>query len=376
MGKKKSIIVLSLAAGAFVLLAVQNFLNTKKINELQNQISNQINDFEVSVNTNLTAYQQQVEAQQKLLCETADYVKSQTAIISRIVGENIPVIIPSEYREKFDDLKKSADSAFLNKKTDDAQQLSEDYLEYIRQAPSWMQNEQSSELFSIHSEIEYLTILYDYNQNEELERTIDELQNFIITENSFSQIDLVIAEYNRLVDLQNANYDAAISKAVNNASAAISDFDNSKNVGTLENALSELSLYGSDEKVSELIAQITKLIEEYQTADYLKKIDDYNEWAITLLDHCNRTNNSIETSLPKGFLGFGGASDVEKETAKDRKKDLLKNLETVDTNLLITPVNSLYQQVYSVIWNSLEQKDQFEVSRLSVLCTKRGLSNE
>ena len=63
MGKKKSIIVISLAAGAFVLLAVQNILNTKKINELQNQISNQINDFEVSVKTDLTSYQQQVEAQ-------------------------------------------------------------------------------------------------------------------------------------------------------------------------------------------------------------------------------------------------------------------------------------------------------------------------
>ena len=379
MGFFKRLIVsffIVLTAGAFVFLAVQNVLNTKKINELQNQISSQIKDLEVSVNSNLNFYQQQVEAQQELLTETTEYVKSQTAIISRVVGDSIPVIIPSEFNQKFKSLKDAADSAFSKKTTDNAQKLSEEYLDYIRTTPSWIQNEQSTELFAIHSEIEFLSILYDYNENGELDRTIEELQNFILNESSFAYIDSVIIEYNRLVDIQNNAYEELINKALKKSEEAVALFEEKKDAAVLENALHELNLYSNDEKVSESITKITNLLEEAQTAEYIEKLEKYNQWAISTIDYSNRRNNTIEATVSKGFFGFGGASADEKERTRNQKKELLTTLETIDTSLLINPVNCLYQQVYSAIWNSLEQQDQVEVSCISVICKKRGLNDE
>ena len=57
------------------------------------------------------------------------------------------------------------------------------------------------------------------------------------------------------------------------------------------------------------------------------------------------------------------------------RQNLIDKLETIDTSLLFTPTNFLYQQLYQKLWNTLDQTQQFNVSKAILNTRKKGLDN-
>ena len=86
-------------------------------------------------------------------------------------------------------------------------------------------------------------------------------------------------------------------------------------------------------------------------AEYDEKIKKYNEAALNKIESAN-----------KEFQNLSG----NKTQKAEWRKELLVNLEKIQTTYLYAPVSMVYQQVYSEIWNELNKDEQLEVSKRAI----------
>ena len=376
---KKSLIISTAAfsaavvIGGFASLAVLNVRNMKKLSSLEASLKQ-------ALETSNQNMMKELAAQQTTLKAISDNVYNQTAFVSRMIEDALPVIVPEEFSSKLSGLESEAATAFSNQLYENPQPLTEKYLTYIRTTPPWIQEAQNENLFDLRNQLDYLAIMYVYSQTNDVDTAVTSLEELILTAQDFSKIDTIISKYNQLIEIQNAEYEAKKNKAVQTAEKNLKDFN--KEFGTkpelsvLEDSLVELSSYSSDEKAAELAQELSQTIQDNTVSEYSKKISGYNEWAINLIESVNKDNIVMESSLPqKNILGMGGPSEYQKMSAGFFRQNLIEKLESIDTSLLFTPTNFLYQQLYQKIWNTLDQTQQFNVSKAILNTRKKGLDN-
>ncbi len=376
---KKSLIISTVTFSAAIVLSgfssltILNIQNMKKIASLESSLNQTLETSNKKLLTELAA-------QQTMLKEISVNVYNQTAFVSRMIGEALPVIVPEEFSSKLSRLESEAATAFSNQLYENPQPLTEKYLNYIRTTPPWIQEAQNENLFDLRNQLDYLAIMYEYSQTNDVDTAVTSLEDLIYTAQDFSKIDTIISKYNQLIEIQNAEYEARKNEAVQTAERNLKDFN--KEFGTkpelsvLEDSLVELSSYSSDEKAAELAQELSQTIQDNTVSEYSKKISGYNEWAINLIENVNKDNIVMESSLPqKNILGMGGPSEYQKMSAGFFRQNLIDKLETIDTSLLFTPTNFLYQQLYQKIWNTLDQTQQFNVSKAILNTRKKGLDN-
>lgn len=139
-------------------------------------------------------------------------INTQTALFYRIIGDNIPVVVPEESQKKMDNLLKSINELSINLNDETLNESINLYLDYIKNTAPWIQEEKTEEIFFSKHSIDYYTILNNYNKSQNIVETVDSLQSFILSNNDYRDINIVIEKYNLLVDEQNTLHEQTIKK--------------------------------------------------------------------------------------------------------------------------------------------------------------------
>lgn len=139
-------------------------------------------------------------------------LNTQTSLFYKVIGENIPVVVPEESQKKMDNLLKSINNLSTNLNDETLNESINLYLEYIKTTAPWIQEEKTEEIFFSKHSIDYYTILNNYNKSQNIVETVDSLQSFILSNNDYRDINIVIEKYNLLVDEQNTLYEQTIKK--------------------------------------------------------------------------------------------------------------------------------------------------------------------
>lgn len=139
-------------------------------------------------------------------------LNTQTSLFYKIIGENIPVVVPEESQKKMDNLLKSINELSINLNDETLNESINLYLDYIKNTAPWIQEEKTEEIFFSKHSIDYYTILNNYNKSQNIVETVDSLQSFILSNNDYRDINIVIEKYNLLVDEQNTLYEQTIKK--------------------------------------------------------------------------------------------------------------------------------------------------------------------
>lgn len=137
-------------------------------------------------------------------------LNTQTSLFYKVIGENIPVVVPEESQKKMDNLLKSINELSINLNDETLNESINLYLEYIKTTAPWIQEEKTEEIFFSKHSIDYYTILNNYNKSQNIVDTVDSLQSFILSNNDYKDINKVIEKYNLLVDEQNTLYEQTI----------------------------------------------------------------------------------------------------------------------------------------------------------------------
>lgn len=137
-------------------------------------------------------------------------LNTQTSLFYKVIGENIPVVVPEESQKKMDNLLKSINNLSTNLNDETLNESINLYLEYIKTTAPWIQEEKTEEIFFSKYSIDYYTILNNYNKSQNIVDTVDSLQSFILSNNDYKDINKVIEKYNLLVDEQNTLYEQTI----------------------------------------------------------------------------------------------------------------------------------------------------------------------
>lgn len=137
-------------------------------------------------------------------------LNTQTSLFYKVIGENIPVVVPEESQKKMDNLLKSINNLSTNLNDETLNESINLYLEYIKTTAPWIQEEKTEEIFFSKHSIDYYTILNNYNKSQNIVDTVDSLQSFILSNNDYKDINKVIEKYNLLVDEQNTLYEQTI----------------------------------------------------------------------------------------------------------------------------------------------------------------------
>lgn len=137
-------------------------------------------------------------------------LNTQTSLFYKVIGENIPVVVPEESQKKMDNLLKSINNLSTNLNDETLNESVSLYLEYIKTTAPWIQEEKTEEIFFSKYSIDYYTILNNYNKSQNIVDTVDSLQSFILSNNDYKDINKVIEKYNLLVDEQNTLYEQTI----------------------------------------------------------------------------------------------------------------------------------------------------------------------
>lgn len=192
-------------------------------------------------------------------------IDNQTSLFNRIIGENIPVIVPEEYENKFQDLKNSVDNFKKNPNDDELKKVTELYLNFIKQTPPWIQEQLSQEILTAKYNIDFYSIINEYNQTKNIEEAIDSLETFIASFNDYADIQKVIDYHNELVELQNEKYSSRIQDLKTKINASL----NNKNITLKEvqSLLEESNEYSEDDSLKDSILDLNNLFSEFELKD-------------------------------------------------------------------------------------------------------------
>ena len=216
-------------------------------------------------------YKTLLENQNKIITERLDV---QTELFHRIIGEALPVVVPEEFDEKISALKEGLEEIRYSDSKENLQKLKEDYLSFIKITPPWIQEQLNYDLLQAKYDIDYFTIVGDFNNGEKsLDDTLALLQNFIMTSSNYEYKKDAINFYNNLVDESDKFYE--------------------QNINELKEKLTSM-LQRKDSSYEEL-ADLYSLAEPYSTEIEIEEdfitLGDYLNEASLLNDVLNEADN-------------------------------------------------------------------------------------
>lgn len=258
----------------------------------------------------------------KISKEIADRLDAQTSLFNRVIGQNIPVVIPEDYQTKFDALKTSVDNLKENTNDNNLRNSTTLYLDFIRQTPPWIQEQLSQEILTAKYDIDFYSIIDEYNGTQNIEDAIDSLQTFIVSFNNYVDIQKVVDYHNELVEEQNAQYNSAVQ----NLKAKIAVALGNKNISLreVEDLVEESNAYSDDDSLQDSLATLNNVYTECVTKESLYAEVD-----------------SISKSLERGESG--SLADVSYDLFASRLAESLysaNSLKYLDSADLVSKINS------------------------------------
>ena len=312
----------------------------------------------------------------KLSASMNEKVSNQTALFYRTIGEKIPVVVPEDDKQKFSQLKAKADECFaaetLGTELKSAKEL---YYDFIRTTAPWIQDELFADISTVKYELDYLSILDDYDKNKDIDNTISMLGDFIFTNSENEKIDVPEKKYEMLVATKKDSYDATIkslNEEMQNAFAEpktqiefweniakktepyANDENLSENLKKLGEYISECTVYGQIEDELSIL-QKSLSAEENQTEDlvsvYSQRIAlcSYNTESIKLFD-----NSKILSSIKIcSELAKKAETAVKKQSEQEILNELEKSFEYCESEINALAENTTSAALVSVLANAL-----------------------
>ncbi len=274
-------------------------------------------------------------------------LNNQTALFNKVIGEAIPVIVPEESQKKLETLLDSIKLLSENLNDENLENFVNLYLDFIKTTAPWIQETVSEEIFYAKYSIDYYTILNDYQNKKDINEVVNSLQTFILSNNDYRDINVVIEKYNSLVDEQNLLYEATIKKLNSNMEAAFGNpsitYDELMDIlNSLEPYMEEEKLQSNIKKLDTYIAekdsleQVTEdlytlraLLEENTKTQYMEQ--SYNIYAEQLalcnykLANIKNINHDEASNLLIDCTNKIVAYD--KSVRKQQEEDLLKQIQ-------------------------------------------------
>ncbi|WP_294427938.1 hypothetical protein [uncultured Treponema sp.] len=141
---------------------------------------------------------------EKMSSSFSDEIKNQTSIFYRVIGEQIPVVIPEDKKAQLQALINKLPTISLKIAVDQYEEAYKLYSSYLKSTAPWIQEEQSNELFEIKLILDFCAIISSYSTNQvSLNYTIQEIDSLIYTYNDFPKINEVEQIRDELVQLRN-----------------------------------------------------------------------------------------------------------------------------------------------------------------------------
>lgn len=192
-------------------------------------------------------------------------IDNQTSLFNRIIGNNLPVIIPEEYENKFNELRTAVETFKKDLINEELKKATGFYLDFIKQTPPWIQEQLSQEILTIKYDIDFYSVINEYNQTKNIEEAIDSLETFIVSFNDYTDIQKVIDYHNELIDLQNKKYSSRIQDLKTKIDTSL----NKKNISLKEvqTLLEETNEYPEDDSLKDSILELKNLFVECELKD-------------------------------------------------------------------------------------------------------------
>lgn len=304
---KKNMAMLIFMVSIFILISCEK----EEIQEIKMQIE--------TLNSKLDSSVENIDA----------HLNNQTSLFYKMIGEQLPVIIPDKYKIDIKNLSKYLDSVLNDLNDENLGKAIDLYISIIKSAPPWIQEASSDEILFSKYTIDYLTILNNYRKNNDISEVVSSLQTFIMTSNDYKNINLVIEKYNSLVDEQNNQYSLMIQNLNKSMSTAFSNPD--IKYDDLAEILKKVEPYIKEDALSENI----KLLD-----DYLAEADDLEKLTMDV-ESLSKQLNDIEDNKVKNELYNIFIERLALYSYKANKLRLLDN-----TNVL-TKINSCMEKIAS-----------------------------
>ena len=273
-------------------------------------------------------------------------LNNQTLLFNKVIGEAIPVIVPEESQEKLETLLNSLkvlEEDLNDEKLENSVNL---YLDFIKTTAPWIQESVSEDIFYAKYTIDYLTILNNYQNKKDINEVVDSLQTFIITNNDYKDINLIIEKYNSLVDEQNILYDNTISELNSKMEAA---FDNpSVTYDELMEILNSVEPYV---EVEMLQANIKKLDTYIAEKDSLEQVTEELNTLRTLLDENTETQykeqsyNIYAEQLALCNYKLGNIKSINHDEASNLLRECTSKIVAYDNNIQRQQEEDLLKQI-------------------------------
>lgn len=203
-------------------------------------------------------------------------LQNQTALFYKTIGEVIPVVVPEEYKSKFIEIQNAYLKAKETLDTKDCEYARNQYTEFIKSTPPWIQDELNSEIVNIHYGLGYYSMLAKYNFDENIDNLLNSLENYIAVSGDWEDIEIAINFYNENVAEENKKYDEKILEISKNIENCLHKKSSTAEVIAIYN---EALAYQNDEKIS---VDLKNLQKYYQEAN---SFDEINENVAKLLSY-------------------------------------------------------------------------------------------
>ncbi len=226
----------------------------------------------------------------KLSASMNEQVSNQTALFYRTIGEKIPVVVPEDDKQKFSQLKTKADDCFaaetLGTELKSAKEL---YYDFVKTTAPWVQDELFADISTVKYELDYLSILDDYDKNKDIDKTISMLGDFIFTNSENEKIEVPEKKYETLIATKKDSYDATIKSLNEEMQNAFAE--PKPQIEFWENIAKKTEPYANDENLSENLKKLGEYISE---CTLYKQIED--ELSI-LQKNLSAEENQMEESI-------------------------------------------------------------------------------
>ena len=316
-------------------------------------------------------------------------IDNQTAIINRVIGENIPVVVPEKEKAAFDELRKAVKAAEKKLNDDSLDKAVAMYLDFIKNTAPWIQETMANEILNTKYDLDFLTIKIAYVKDNNAAAAVVSLQEFIELHADYESIADVKAYSKDIASNLAENSDAVL---VRNEKILIDQVKDALGKSKLEiiNMKSDITF---KPMVTLIAAQLASLKHDALSVTVVD-----NKAVLSEIDNCITLLRSKEREYDKMVNGreseevktynanaLNYISDIKKRAAdisvlnsekKQKRLSLILELESIQLSYLYQPVGSLYQEVYAEIWNGLDSETRFEAAKKAITIEKKDLDDK
>lgn len=334
---KKNMAMLIFIVSIFILISCEK----EEIQEIKTQIE--------TLNSKLDSSVENIDT----------HLNNQTSLFYKVIGEQLPVIIPDKYKLEIENLSKYLDNALNDLNDENLGKAVDLYMSIIKNAPPWIQEASSDEILFSKYTIDYLTILNNYRKNNDVSEAVSSLQTFIMTSNDYKNINFVIEKYNSLVDEQNNQYSLMIQNLNKSMTAAFSNPD--IKYDDLAQILKKVEPYVKEDALAENI----KLLD-----DYLAEADDLEKLTIDV-DSLTKQLSDLEDNKLKNELYN---IFVERLALYSYKAN---NLKLLDNTVVLGKINSCMEKIalYEDSIKKIEEQNLLDQIAESLQICKNEIEN-